>query len=221
MVNEILWFVMMLVNFGLILGFYKLFGRKGLYSWMAFAIVVANIQVLKNVELFGFVITLGNIMYGTLFLVTDILNEVYGKEEAKKAVWIGFLTMISSTFLMWLSIQFIPHQSDFAHGAIRTIFDVMPRITLASLVAYIISNLHDVWAFQFWKEVFEGRYLWLRNNLSTITSQLIDTGIFCFIAFWGRYELPVFMNILWTTLFLKILVAWFDTPFIYIARKFE
>ena len=218
MTNEVLWVVLMLVNFILITAIYKLWGVQGLYIWMGFAIVVANIQVLKTIEIFGITATLGNIIYGTTFLATDILSERHGKEKARKAVWVGFFTMISSTFIMWLCLQFIPHSSDFAQSSLETIFGIMPRIALGSLAAYLVSNFHDVWAYHLWKKKFSSRNtLWIRNNLSTMVSQLIDSVIFCFIAFWGLFEPGVFIEILVSTYIIKWVVASLDTPFVYLA----
>ncbi|MFP4456852.1 MAG: queuosine precursor transporter [Clostridia bacterium] len=218
----VLWLILMLVNFLAILLFYKLFDDVGLYSWIAISAIIANIQVLKTIELFGFVVTLGNIIYGTSFLATDILSEVYGKEKAKKGVYIGLLTLVSMTLIMQLSLMFIPHESDFAQGALQTIFGIMPRIAFASFVAYFISQLHDVWAFDYWKgKLPERKYLWLRNNLSTLVSQLIDSVVFTGIAFYGVFEFNVFLQILISTYVLKLVVALMDTPFVYIATKIK
>src|SRR5690554_1460429 len=98
--NEVLWLLLMVVNFGLILCSFKFFGKKGLYAWIAMAAVLANIQVLKLVELFGYEATLGNIIYGTSFLATDILNEFYGKKEARKGVYLGLFTLVTFTVIM-------------------------------------------------------------------------------------------------------------------------
>jgi len=95
----------------------------------------------------------------------------------------------------------------------------MPRIAFASLVAYVASQNHDVWAYHFWKRKTNGRFLWLRNNASTMVSQLIDSVVFCVIAFWGAFPFAVFLQILATTYLFKWLVALFDTPFIYLGRR--
>ena len=211
----------MALNFLLIILAFRLWGKTGLYVWAGFAIVIANIQVLKTVQIFGLVATLGNIVYGTTFLTTDILSELYGKHDSRKAVWIGFFTMISMTILMQVSLLFIPDESDFAQQSLKTIFGVMPRIMAASLVAYLISQNHDIWAFHFWKRSTGGKYLWLRNNLSTMVSQLIDSGVFCTIAFTGLFSWPVFWQILLTTYLFKLIVAALDTPFVYWARALE
>ena len=224
MQNEFLWLAMLLANFLLIILAYKLFGKWGLIMWIPISVIVANIQVIQTVELFGLVATLGNIVYASSFLVTDILSENYGKEDAKKAVWIGFFSLISMTLLMNLALQFVPLEGDefavIANDATRTIFSLMPRIAIASLTAYLLSQRHDVWAYHFWKKRFSKEHqIWLRNNLSTAVSQLIDSVVFVTIAFWGVFETNTLLEIFITTYFLKFIVAAADTPFVYWARK--
>ncbi len=222
MTNILLWILLLIINFGLILIAYRLFGKAGLYSWMAIAAILANIQVLKTVELFGMVATLGNIIYGTSFLCTDILTENYNKEEAQKGVWIGFFSLISTVIIMTICLWFIPHESDFAQSSLETIFSIMPRIAAASLIAYLVSNMHDIWAYNFWRRKFPSfRNIWIRNNLSTMTSQLIDSVIFSSIAFWGVFESNIFWQIFISTFIIKMIVAACDTPFLYIAAKWK
>jgi len=222
--NELLWLVMLLANFLLIILAYRLFGKWGLIMWIPISVIVANIQVIQTVKLFGLAATLGNIVYATSFLVTDILSENYGKKEAQKAVWIGFFSLISMTLLMNLALEFIPLAGDdfafVAHDATSTIFSLMPRIAIASLTAYLLSQRHDVWAFHAWKKRYpEEKHLWLRNNLSTMVSQLIDSLVFVLIAFWGEYEWGILFEIFITTYALKWIVASADTPFVYWARN--
>ncbi|NLA98459.1 MAG: queuosine precursor transporter, partial [Spirochaetales bacterium] len=88
--NELFWFVMLLCNFTLIMFAFRRWGKLGLFIWVPISVIVANIQVTKNVMLFGLEATLGNIVYATGFLATDILTEFYGKKESAKAVAIGF-----------------------------------------------------------------------------------------------------------------------------------
>ncbi len=230
MYNEALWVIVMFVIFLFTILSFRLFGKVGLYSWMAIALVIANMQVLKTVQIFGFVTALGNVVYGTTFLATDIISEVYGRKEANKAVYIGFFVLIAMTTIMQLTLFFIPHESDFASPALETIFGFMPRIAIASLTAYILSQLHDVWAFHFWKKVFNGRHLWARNNFSTMTSQLIDNVIFTWIAFVGFFgvfgweqvfEWNIIIQIFLVSYVMKWIVAVVDTPFVYLARWFK
>src|SRR5690554_266657 len=224
MQNEFLWLVELLVNFLFIILAYRIFGKWGLIMWIPVSVIVANIQVVQTVNLFGFAATLGNVVYATSFLITDILSENYGKKEARKAVWIGFYSLISMTILMNLTLLFVPLEGDefsfVTREATSTIFKLMPRIALASLLAYLLSQRHDVWAFHMWRKKFLGEnQLWIRNNLSTMISQFIDSGIFVLVAFYGVFETEVLFEIFITTYLLKWLVAAADTPFVYWARN--
>ncbi|MDI3472821.1 MAG: queuosine precursor transporter [Thermotogaceae bacterium] len=216
--NELLWFLFMLIDFSIALIMFKLFKKEGLYSLIVISIIVCNIQVTKTVNIFGLTATLGNILYGSIFFATDLLGEIYGKSEARKGVFIGFAALISMTIYMQFAIMFKPDSSDFANEHLRVIFSMMPRISVASLSAYLLSQLHDVWAFHFWKERTGGKHLWLRNNFSTMMSQLIDSVVFCSIAFIGVFDFSVWWQILLTTYLFKLIVAAIDTPFIYIGR---
>jgi uncharacterized integral membrane protein (TIGR00697 family) len=160
-------------------------------------------------------------LYGSIFLATDILNENYGKKEARRGVWFGFIAFILMVVFMQIGLLFTAHESDFAQPLLEGLFGIMPRILLGSLVAYIISQHHDVWAFNFWKEKYKGKYLWLRNNLSTLVSQLIDSVVFCLIAFLGVWDMNIWWQVLLTTYLFKLIVAVVDTPFIYIAKLFK
>jgi len=216
--NELLWFAMMLANFLFILLFYKLFGKTGLFIWIPIAAIVANIQVLKLVDLFGINATLGNIVYATSFLVTDILSENYGKKSANKAVLVGFVSLIASMALFQAALWFQPSADDWAQESLKNIFGLMPRIVLASLLAFGLSQFHDVWAYNFWKKKWPSRrFIWIRNNASTMVSQLIDSAVFTVAAFAGQLPADVLFQIFLSTYILKWIVALMDTPFIYIA----
>ncbi|MFU8780718.1 MAG: queuosine precursor transporter [Kiritimatiellia bacterium] len=219
--NELLWLVEIPANFLLILLAYKLFGKKGLFLWIPVSVIVANIQVVLAVRLFGLSATLGNVSYAASFLVTDILSEKYGKQEARKAVIMGLFSLVAATALFQITLFFHPLPGDEfaseAQAALATIFGLMPRIALGSLTAYLISQWHDVWAFDVWKKRFP-KHLWLRNNCSTMVSQLIDSIVFVLIAFAGVYPPSVLFEIFITTYVLKFLVAAADTPFLYWAR---
>jgi len=122
MMNELLWVLLMIVTFLGILLAYMLFGRIGLYAWIAISIIIANIQVMKTIEIFGLVTAEGNIIYATIFLAMDILGENHGKKAAYKGVMIGFFTLIVVTVLMQLTLLFVPHESDTLSPALESIF---------------------------------------------------------------------------------------------------
>ena len=217
MSNELLWIVFMVVNFGLILLFYRFFGKAGLYSWISMATILANIQVLKTVEIFGMVATLGNIMYATSFLATDILSENHGKQAARTGMFLGFGSMLVMLIVMQIALLFSAHESDFIQGSLQKVFGIMPRVVLGSVVAYLLSQYHDIWAFAFWRK--RNSKLWIANNLSTMVSQLLDTFVFSFIAFFGLFAMNVWWQIVLTTYLFKWITALCDTPFIYLAQK--
>jgi len=222
-VNELLWLIQLIVIFMLVVLAYRWFGEQGLILWIPLSVIIANIQVVQAVRLFGLSATLGNATYAASFLITDILSENHGPKAARRAVWMGFFSLLCVALLMNLTLRFTPLPGDGraaeTHAALTAIFSLFPRIALASLTAFVISQYHDVWAFAVIKRRFPGRrWLWLRNNLSTMVSQLIDSVIFVLIAFWGLYESTILLEIFLTTYILKWVVAAADTPFVYWAR---
>ncbi len=222
MSNEVIWLGFACINFILIVAAYKLFGKYGLFTWIAMGTILANIQVVKMVELFGLTATLGNIMFGTLFLATDALNEKYGIKDARRSVFIGFFTLISMVIIMQVALQFIEADDGTVQHALETIFGLMPRIALASLTAYLISQLLDVYLFQKIKEAFPSdKLLFVRNLGSTMISQLIDSLIFVPIAFIGIVSATDLWQIIFTTYIIKLLVAALDTPFIYLMKRIQ
>jgi len=221
--NNLFWFFFALVNFSLITLIYKLFGRLGLFTWIAIGTFVANIQVIKMVDLFGFKpATLGNIMYGTIFLASDCLTEKYGKKDAQKSVYLSFFILVSMTIIMQLALQFKPSPYDFMQEHLEAIFDFVPRVVAGSLTAYITSQLLDIYLFSKIKEKLPSdRFLWVRNNVSTFISQLIDTAIFVTIAFAGTIDTNALFQVFISTFVIKIIVALLDTPFIYLMKRIK
>lgn len=223
--NEILWFSMLIVNFLSILFAYKKFGKIGLYAWIPISTILANVQVVLLVDLFGFGTTLGNILYAGGFLVTDILAENYGKKQAQKAVYIGFFSLIVMTVIMQIAVSFTPSNIEegiITFNGVKRIFNFMPRIALASLISYLVSQSHDIWAYEFWRNKYsEPKHIWIRNNASTMVSQLIDNAIFTIVAFYGVYPKEILLEIFLTTYVMKFIVAICDTPFVYAAHYFK
>lgn len=218
--NELFSLLMLLFNFAVIMFAFRKWGRLGLYIWIPISVIVANIQVTKNVGLFGLEATLGNIVFTSGALATDLLNEFYGPKHARRAIGIGFFSLLAMTGFMQIALWFTPAASDLAQDALSQIFGIMPRIAGASLVAYLISNLFDIKVFSVIRKRFPSRgLLWFRKNVSTWASQLLDSLIFTFGAFWGVYESPVLWQILLTTCIFKWVVASLDTPFMYLGRK--
>jgi len=214
--NEILFLLMALVGLMFTLFCFRM-GRIWLYAYVGVAIVLSNIFVTKQILLFGLSATGGNVMYGTVFLATDLMSEHYGKFYARRAVFIGFFAALIYLVMSQFITAFQPAEYDTVQSGMEQIFSFGPRVVFASLLAYLLSQLHDVWFFHFLKVKTKGKLLWLRNNLSTWISQLIDSAAFTFAAFLGTFDIEVVLQILLTTYLLKILIAAIDTPFIYLS----
>ncbi len=155
---------------------------------------------------------------GPSFLATDLLNEHYGKRYARQAVFIGFFAALVYLVMSQFMVAFLPAEYDTVQPGMEAIFSFAPRVILASLAAYLLSQLHDVWFYQLLKIKTRGRLLWLRNNASTWVSQLIDSVTFSIVAFAGTFAWPVVFQIILSTYVLKIIVAAIDTPFVYLSH---
>ncbi|MDN6260766.1 MAG: queuosine precursor transporter [Staphylococcus simulans] len=211
--NEILGIIAFLVTFTLMVAMYRLFGKQGLIAWVAIGTVIANIQVIKTVDIFTISATLGNV-------ATDILNDIYGRKVAKRAVWMGFSSSLVMIILMQLSLHFIPAPEDMAQKALSTIFNIVPRIALGSIIAYIIGQHIDVFIFNAIKKVFKSdRTFAIRAYGSTTLSSIIDTALFVSIAFIGLLPAGAVFEIFITTYFLKLLATIFNVPFGYWAKS--
>ena len=217
MSNELLFFVTAVVTFGLLILVTKFFGKEGIYAWVGMAVVTANIFVCKSVDLFGLSATLGNVLFGTVFLATDILTELYDVKSARNAVWIGASIEICALCLTQLSLQFIPNNLDTVQSGMQSIFGLFPRVTLASLSMFLFSNQLDIYLFSKIKEKTGGKYLWLRNNVATNISQCIENYLFYVIAFLGVYSMSDIFSMTITSCIIEIIVALLDTPFLYLA----
>ncbi|EOD8715625.1 queuosine precursor transporter [Staphylococcus aureus] len=226
MYNEILGLVTFIATFVLMVLMYRFFGKQGLIAWVAIGTIIANIQVIKTVEIFGISATLGNVMFASIYLATDILNDIYGRRVAKRAVWLGFSSTLIMIIVMQLSLHFIPAPEDMApedmaQKALHAIFDVVPRIALGSIVAYIIGQHIDVFIFSLIKKVFSSdKTFFIRAYGSTFLSLIIDTAIFVAIAFIGSLPGTVVFEIFITTYVLKLASTVFNVPFGYIAKSF-
>ena len=179
-------------------------------------LLTANISAVKIIAIGSEGIDAGIIAYPLTFLISDVISEVYGRKTTTKIIWLGFLAnllMISIIYVAGIlpSATFWNDQQSYDQ-----ILGAVPRIVIASMVAYLVSQNHDVLAFEMWKKVTGGKFLWFRNNASTVVSQGIDTTIFILIAFVGIYSFDDILNMIWITYLIKIFVAIIDTPLVYI-----
>mgnify|MGYP003950481291 CR=1 FL=1 len=223
--SEIIWIILLLFSFLSILIFLKIFGYVGLYVYTAIAVIAGNIQVLKTVDFFYSPepIALGTILFSSIFLCTDILSEHYGPEKARNNILIGFVGFLFMTIIMIITIGFKPSSNDWAQQSLADVFTPMTRFFLASMIAYIVSQYFDVWFYNLIKKFTLNKSLWLRNNLSTIASSLIDNTIFSFFAWIFLNPNPetlynVIMIYILGTYLLRVFIALIDTPFLYLSK---
>ncbi|AKB35160.1 Putative preQ0 transporter [Methanosarcina siciliae C2J] len=186
------------------------------------SLLLGNLLGSKLIEIFGIVTSVGLFGYPVTFLITDIIEEVRGKEITKIFVHAGLLSLFIAVLFVFVSTGF-PSSPLYPHSeAYNSVFSNSLRIILASMTAFVISQYHDLWAFNFWRQKTNGRYLWFRNNLSTIVSQLIDSIVFTFIAFYhatpdlGAVQIFYMIVPLWV---LKVGFALLDTPFVYLGVR--
>lgn len=222
--NEILLIVSLLITFSAVIVLLRLFKEQGLYLWTVIATIAANIEVLIVVNAFGMEMTLGNILFASTFLVTDILSELYGKKAAQTAVWLGIATSVAFIAISQSWLLYIPNENDFAMPSIRAVFSNTPRLMLVGIVVYVIVQLFDVWAYHKWwaftnqKFGDKKKFLWLRNNGSTLVSQLLNTVLFTWGAFLGTHNTATLISIAVSSYVIFIVTSLLDTPFIYLAR---
>lgn len=225
MTNELLLVASVFLIYGGTILFYRIHGLQGLYSWTVFATIAANIEVLILVEAFGMEQTLGNVMFASSFLVTDIISEIYGKKQANKAVNIGIMTSFMFILVSQLWLLFTPSANDWAMPSISTIFSNTPRLMLVSFLVYAICQRLDVWLYHKWWEFTDKKfknhrkYLWLRNNGSTLLSQFFNTILFNVGAFGGMYDTKTLISIIAAGYLIYIVTSIADTPFVYLARR--
>ncbi len=224
--QELLWLTTLLLDLAATVTLYRFFGKTGLQVAIATAIILANLQGPKLTVIFGFETTLGVIFYSSIFFATDVLSENYGRAEANKAVRMGFAVSVIVLVMMSLALMYLPSDrpntaqfSNDIHNAFATILDFTPRFIFGSLLAYYVSQSFDVWAFHQIKKITGDRWLWVRNNLSTMSSQVLDTAIYSLVAWWGTVDLMTALTLGATKYVFKLVIAMIDTTFIYWARS--
>lgn len=226
--QELLWVVTIIADLGFSVLLFRLFGRQGLYASIVISLLLANLQGPKLTQIFGLQTSMGVILYSSIYFATDLLSERYGRREANRAVMIGFVVSIMIIIMTSISIMYLPstnpktaHFASDIHEATKTLFNFTPRFVLGSLVAYFISQSFDVWIYHYIREKTQGRHLWLRNNLSTLISQAIDTTIYGLVVWWGVVDLSTAISLALAKYVFKVAIALLDTPFLYWARTWD
>lgn len=223
--QEVLWLTTLALDLAFVVLLFRLFGKAGLMVAISTAIILANLQGPKLTVIFGMETSLGVIFYSSIFFATDVLSENYGRKAANKAVWMGFTVSVIVVVMLSFALMYMPSErpasAEFSrqiHEAFETIVGFAPNVVFGSLFAYIVSQSFDVWAFHRIKKWTGERNLWLRNNLSTLSSQFIDTMLFSLVVWAPLFGILNAAKLGVTKYGIKIVISLIDTPFIYWAR---
>ena len=189
------------------------------------SLVLANIiGTTKFVYVFGLTVPAGVLAYPFTFLATDLICELYGKKRAQLLVWLGF----TMNFFM-LGLMMLGHYLKDASGisgatsTFENVYEFMIGNVIASMIAYLIAQSVDVRLFHFWKSLTKGKHLWLRNNLSTVVSQLVDTTAIMTVLYYANnlgstiQSISDLVGLIFASYIFKVLVALFDTPLFYLG----
>lgn len=194
--------------------------------YSSIAVIVANLQVqtATHYKFFQEPIALGTIVFSSVFIVSSILTEYYGKAKAQQAVWLSFTAMILVTFFMLMTVGFKPASGFYtAHQAMCTLFLPAPALIAASLIAYAVGQLNDIWIFATLSRLTRGKYLWFRSFVATLIGAFLDNLVFSVLAWMVFAPHPlswrtVFFTYILGTYILRVFVAFVGIPFVYLAR---
>ncbi len=195
-------------------------GRQWATAYVVVASAVLACVGAKVSTIFGLPITLGEAVYASIYLTSDMITERHGKKEGFRLIRIGFASLFVFTVLTQLALLLQPE--DYAgdvSNAMDTVFNMSLRMTIGGALAYFVSQHFDVWLYHLIHEKTKERFLWLRNNLSTLLSQALDSSIFYVIAFYGVF--PNLWQIAFAGYIVKVAIALCDTPFMYLSKKLK
>lgn len=176
---------------------------------MAACVVTAN----KIVEFWGVRFVACNVILAFFtFPITDIISEIWGKHYANRTVTIAFGSQVFFVMMMEISVLMPSFATSPHPEAYDAFFSSSPRILFASMVAFLLSQYCDVLIYAKLKRLCKGKWLWIRNNVSTCTSQLVNAIFFISISFYGKQEL---LPLIAGSLIVRWIAALIDTPVVY------
>ena len=180
--------------------------------------LIANKFVTVDLGFKVFIVSAGILPYPLTFLVTDLISELYGQKKANLVVFSGFVASLFVLLFLWIGGQFNSIPSSIVDDVTyNSVFRNAWRLIAASMVAYLFAQFIDVRIFHFWKRLTNGKHLWIRNNGSTIVSQLVDTILVICILFIGVWESDQILSAIIDGWLFKMLMAFIDTPIIYLS----
>lgn len=196
--------------------------RDFLFALFVASMVMVNTLGTKITTILGVRVSVGIFFMPVLFLITDIVGEVFGRKEASKFVSMTSIMLVLLFIMISICIAVKPNESWGMQEQYAMVFGSSLRMTIASLVSFVVSQHLDVFMFSLWGKITKGKYLWVRNNMSTIVSQFIDTTIFEFIAFWHltpKFTTKYVFSLILPYWVFKLVFALLDTPFCYLGVR--
>lgn len=209
--NELLFFGHVLLVLLFAFGALKL-GKEALIAWVALQAILANLFVIKQIFFFGFEVTCSDVFAIGSILGLNLLQEYFGKESSKKAIWISFYLMAFFGVMSQMHLFYSPSLHDSTDAAFHTILSSSPRLLIASLGVFFVVQQCDMRFFGFLRQKLPGMSLWARNALSLTVSQLLDTVLFSFAGLYGMVE--SMGDIVIVSFLLKILIIACCTPLV-------
>ncbi len=217
--NNILLIISIIGVFSIMLIIKKFLGKEGIIGWMGIASILANLLLIKSIDVLGISATLGNVLFASNFLATDILTENYGYKEAKKGVRFGIIAVIVFMIVTQIALLYIPNSEDIAQSSFELLFSFVPRISLASISMFALSNKIDIRLYEWLRKKSNGKKMWLRNNICTIICNGGENFLFYLMAFLGVMDIGTILTIALSATIIEVLIALCDTPFLYISKK--
>ena len=194
--------------------------RDSLFALFVASMVMVNTLGTKITTILGVRVSVGIFFVPVLFLTTDIIGEVFGRKEASRFVNMATIMLVLLFLMMSLCIAIKPNESWDHQEQYATVFGSSLRMTIASLISFVVAQQLDVFMFSLWGKITKGKHLWIRNNMSTIVSQLIDTTIFEFVAFWHltpKFTTGYIFSLILPYWLFKVVFALLDTPLCYLG----
>jgi hypothetical protein len=216
MFNELLFVTQIIIVCCATLGF-AILGKEALTGFIGLLFVMANIFVIQQINLFGWTVTSADIFIIGISFSINLLQEFWGKELAKKAVWISFALSVFYLIIGKCIIAYSPALIDDAHTHLAFIMENTSRIVIASFISYLITQFIDIQLYGYLKEKTQGKYFTLRNYFSLSFSQLIDTILFSFLGLWGI--VAHIGDIIILSYSIKLITIFCMSPFLIFAKK--
>ena len=219
--NELLIVLEVILTFGAVVAAHRLFGKAGLITWTAIAMILANLTVVKLVPLAGLEASLGNVMFASTFLATDMIVEFYGKEDAKKSVWIGIAATVCFVVCTQIAILYQPSAIDAAQEPMQALFAFNLRSSVASILCCLAANLADVWLYEKIRNATNGKYVGLRSSVAAIVCNCTENFLFWLIAFGGIYAIADIVVLGLTSSAIELVLGLCNPPFLYLALRLQ